>query len=189
MKTTKEYLLLIFGCIWCFPHLVLYWLHHNKNLVQSDIRAALKSEEKEYSDALGLIHLLTFSKHFRNLFYYRTRPWSPFLRVLCPQMSHLYIRTWKIGGGLCLIHAFSTEIGALSIGTNCTIYQQVTIGGDKHGIPIIGDNVTIYSGAVIVGKVTIGNNVVVGANSTVYIDVPDNSTVLPGSSKVMRWKR
>lgn len=188
MQTPKDYILFILNFIRCIPHLILFFFHKNRSVIQADVKAALKSEDRNYNQVIGLIYLLAFSKHYRNLFYFRTRPYSSLLYMICPQMSHLYIRTKEIGEGMCLIHAFSTEIGAKSIGNNCVIYQQVTIGGDKHGIPVIGDNVTIYSAAVIVGKVTIGNNVVVGANSTVITDVPSNSTVLPGSSKIMRWR-
>lgn len=67
------------------------------------------------------------------------------------------------------------------IGANCRIFHQVTIGNDYRdveNVPTIGDNVTIYPGAKIVGKVKIGNNVEIGANAVVVEDVPDNSVVL-----------
>jgi serine O-acetyltransferase len=99
------------------------------------------------------------------------------------------VESKQIGEGMIIIHGFSTAIGAESIGKNCIIYQQVTIGATKDGFPTILDNVTIYAGAVIIGKITIGNNVVVGANATVFNDVPDNCTVLPGSSRVMKWRK
>ena len=41
-------------------------------------------------------------------------------------------------------------------------------------MPTIGNNVTIYAGAVIVGNIKIGDNVVIGANSFVNKDIPDN---------------
>ena len=74
--------------------------------------------------------------------------------------------------------------GAAKIGSNCTIFHQVTIGsntleGSKHqGAPVIGDNVFIGCGAKIIGGVHIGNNVCVGANCVVTRDVPDNCTVV-----------
>lgn len=67
------------------------------------------------------------------------------------------------------------------IGKNCRIYHQVTIGNDdrdKKNVPIIGDNVTIYPGAKILGKITIGNNVKIGANAVVTRDVPDGAFVI-----------
>ena len=63
------------------------------------------------------------------------------------------------------------------VGKNCTIYHQVTIGEWKNGAPNIGDNVWIGPGAKIFGKITIGNNVRIGANCVVNMDIPDDATV------------
>ena len=64
------------------------------------------------------------------------------------------------------------------IGKNATIYHQVTIGEGNGGAPVIGDNVYIGAGAKIVGKIKVGNNVRIGANCVVFMDVPDNCTVV-----------
>lgn len=64
------------------------------------------------------------------------------------------------------------------IGKNVTIFHQVTIGQGKGGAPTIGDNVYIGAGAKIIGKVTVGNNVKIGANCVVFMDIPDNCTVV-----------
>ena len=79
---------------------------------------------------------------------------------------------------------------AATIGNNCWIYQNVTIGaklkdlGDCSPInyPKIGNNVTIYAGAVILGNITIGDNAVIGSNSVILSDVPANTTFagIPG---------
>ena len=75
------------------------------------------------------------------------------------------------------------------IGKNCTIYHQVTIGNDNkklENVPTIGDNVTIYPGAKIVGKVKVGNNCVIGANAVVVKDVPDNYLVVVGEQRIIQ---
>ncbi len=65
------------------------------------------------------------------------------------------------------------------IGKNCPLYHGVTIGikeewsGEKP--PIIGDNVKIYTGAKVIGEVTIGNNVTIGANAVVTHNCESNS--------------
>ena len=73
-----------------------------------------------------------------------------------------------------------------TLGKNCTIYQNVTIGaktrelaklGKKH-FPTIGDNVTIYAGACVIGGIKVGNNVTIGANTVVVKDIPDNAIVV-----------
>lgn len=74
------------------------------------------------------------------------------------------------------------------IGKNCTIFHQVTIGNDYRkleNVPTIGDNVTIYPGAKIVGKVKIGDNCEIGANAVVVKDVPDNCLVVVGEQRII----
>ena len=67
---------------------------------------------------------------------------------------------------------------ATIIGMNCLIFQGVIIGVGTSGIPRIGNNVILSSGAKIIGGITIGNNVTIGANAVVTKDVPDNSLLL-----------
>lgn len=68
------------------------------------------------------------------------------------------------------------------VGSNCRIYQQVTIAND--GNVVIGDNVVIGSGAKIL-KGNIGNNVKVGANCVVVEDIPDNATVVMQKPRII----
>jgi len=73
--------------------------------------------------------------------------------------------------------------GGVTIGKDCVIFQQVTIGSntliDSGGIgaPKIGDFCYIGAGAKIIGNVKVGDNVRIGANSVVIKDVPDNSVI------------
>lgn len=80
----------------------------------------------------------------------------------------------KIGEGLYIQHGFSTIIAARRIGKNCYINQQVTIGYEGNGIPIIGNNVRICAGAKVIGSVSIGDNAIIGANAVVVKNVPAN---------------
>ncbi len=190
MQTPQEYILLLLNSIRCIPHLIMYYFHKNRSIIRVDVKRGLKNMEKEFKDPLGLLYLLTFCKEYRNLFYYRTRPLSSLLNLICPQMSSLHIHSKNIGEGFVIVHGVASEIGPESLGKNCTIYHQVTIGGaTNYGAPVIKDNVTVYAGAVVIGKITIGNNVVIGANATVFSNIPDDCTVLPGTSKIMRWKK
>ena len=86
----------------------------------------------------------------------------------------------KIGKGLWLPHATGIVIGdGAVIGENVTIYQNVTIGqkGESAMYPIVKDGVTIYAGACVVGDITLGENVIVGANAVVLSDVSANTVV------------
>lgn len=78
--------------------------------------------------------------------------------------------TAKIGPGLVIYHAFGVIVnGKSEIGENCTLYARVCIGNrwPGDGTPIIGNNVTIGTGACIFGPVTIPDNYVVKANAVI----------------------
>ncbi|MCU0473435.1 MAG: serine acetyltransferase [Bacteroidales bacterium] len=171
----------------CFPHLIIFYLHRNNSIIRADVIRSLSLLEKRYSIPVGFIYLLSFHKPFRNVFYFRIGTLKSILNIFCSEISSLYIyRNQTIGEGLFIWHGYATLIGSKSIGENCTINQQVTIG-TFNGYPTILDNVTINSGAIVVGDITIGNNSVIGANATVFQDVPDNCTVYPAQSKIMQW--
>jgi len=96
----------------------------------------------------------------------------------------------KIGDGLYLSsHCGPVIIGPVTIGRNCNISHSVTIGrsyrGGILGRPTIGDYVWIGPGAVVVGKILIGNNVLIAPNSFVNFDVPDNSLVIGNPGKIL----
>lgn len=81
--------------------------------------------------------------------------------------------TFGYGGMGVVIHSKSI------IGVNCTICQQVSIGGNSRfpEVPVIGNNVYIAKGSIVMGGITIGNNVTIGANAVVTKPIPDNAIV------------
>lgn len=129
----------------------------------------------EESDIAALAQLLSSKQEFRNLFIYRNnhRPiYRRWIAFWYRPMNTLFIETPKIGGGLYIQHGFATMIAAKSIGENCWINQQVTIGYNGHGDPpVIGNNVMITCGAKVLGNITVGDNAVIGANAVVIRDV------------------
>ena len=89
----------------------------------------------------------------------------------------------RIGDGLFIDHGMGVVIGETAeIGANVTMYQGVTLGGTgfetgkRH--PTVQDNVTIGSGAKLLGPITIGHGAKIGANTVVIHEVPPNSTVV-----------
>ncbi len=87
----------------------------------------------------------------------------------------------KIGKGVFIDHGMGVVIGETAVvGDNCTIYQGVTLGGTgkdkgkRH--PTIGNNVTIGSGAKVLGPFTVGDNSKIAANAVVLNEIPPNST-------------
>ena len=88
-----------------------------------------------------------------------------------------------IGIGLKLPHPNGIIIGKnVTIGENCTIYQQVTIGSSRVGDyligdksqPTIGNDVTIFSGSKIIGAINIANSTIVGANAVITKSTEEN---------------
>lgn len=126
-------------------------------------------------------------KDYRSVFYYRL----PFvlrhlLNFILRRELSCYIHTSNIGGGLFIQHGYSTIIVAKSIGKNCYIHQNVTIGWGKKGKPTIGDNVSIYPGAVISDDITIGNNVRIAANTVVRNNIPNNCLVYGNPNSIKK---
>lgn len=91
-----------------------------------------------------------------------------------------------IGPGLLFAHEGCIVIGPVRMGRHCTISHGVTLGrglldGDGPSYadtPVIGDRVWVAPGAVIAGRVHIGSDAAVGANSVVLRDVPPRGVVL-----------
>lgn len=95
-----------------------------------------------------------------------------------------------IGMGLFIGHNGSITINSKAVvGCNCNIGIGVTIGqenrGKRIGAPKIGDNVWIGANAVVVGKISIGQNVLIASNSFVNFDVPANSIVIGNPGKII----
>jgi serine O-acetyltransferase len=89
-----------------------------------------------------------------------------------------------IGPGIFFPHTSGTVIGASKIGRNVTIFQGVTLGARQMDMnfdpalrPELGDYVVIGAGAKVLGGISLGDNVRVGANSVLLRSVPANATV------------
>lgn len=132
---------------------------------------------------------------FRYMFWYRIANHYNHRNRFCKFISFLKLRSLSFKFGIQIPH--STQIGKgfyighfscivvspeAIIGKNVNISQGVTIGriskGKRAGAPTIGDNVYLAPGCKIIGGISIGNNVAVGANAVVTKDVPDNSVVV-----------
>ena len=192
--------LFIYLTCWRF---ILHWFYYknaeDKNVVSKDlIRNAnlfirrISLDNKDVISFFEFCFLLTFYKMARNIFYARVasrhRLYSKILGLLAPPQPLLDISsTAPIGGGLIVQHGYGTIIAPKSIGKNCWVNQGVTIGyTNDTDCPTIGDNVTVYAGAKVLGDVHVGNNVIVAANAVVVKDVPDNCVVGGVPAKIIK---
>lgn len=134
-----------------------------------------------------VVSLLIQHREFRNLFAYRHGRLGRMLGWLAEDERTLFIDTAQIGPGLFIQHGFATIITARSIGSQCWINQQVTIGyASGKGCPTIGDHVIINAGAKVLGGVTVGDHAVIGANAVVVKDVPAHATVAGVPARVIK---
>ena len=97
----------------------------------------------------------------------------------------------KIGRGLFIDHGMGVVIGETTeIGDNCTLYQNVTLGGTgkdqgkRH--PTLGNNVLVGAGAKVLGPFTVGDNARVAAGAVVLDAVPANATAMGVPARVVR---
>lgn len=99
----------------------------------------------------------------------------------------------NIGKGFYIGHYGGIVINGYSrIGNNVNISHGVTLGqanrGHNRGCPSVGNQVYIGPGAKIIGKISIGNNVAIGANCVVTKDVPDDAVVIGVPAKIISDK-
>jgi serine O-acetyltransferase len=144
---------------------------------------------------------------YKHTFWFRTARYTaglPVLRVTVHPIARLILRRYafkfgivipyhtRIGSGLYIGHFGGIVISEkATIGRNCSISQGVTVGkaarGTRAGYPTLGDNVYLAPGCKVIGKVTVGNNVAIGANCVVTRDIPDNAVVVGIPGRVVSY--
>lgn len=145
------------------------------------------------------VRLLYFLKpHTRYMWYFRHYHNS---KVKCFWSLLLYVSKYrngiqipaqtKIGRGFRMLHFGNVVIHPDAvIGDNCNVAQGVLIGESynhgKIGVPSIGDNCCLFANSIVIGGVSIGNNVLIAPGAFVNFDVPDNSIVIGNPGKILR---
>lgn len=150
------------------------------------------------SSLFSLHVLLMDSKLFREVFLTRVSFESKMayrIIKLCYKPAPDFgidVLSKKMGGGFIVFHGNSTIVFCQSVGENFLVHQNVTIGRGKMingcDVPIIGNNVYVGTGAIVIGGIRIGNNVKIGAGAVVTKDVPDNCTVVGNPMKIIQHK-
>ncbi len=175
-----------------FPLWLLYVVSTNKAHITGDVDHWSRRHGRTGPFARRFSVLLA-NPVFRSVYYHRLNcgNWLEkllwrFFAILYPRERTLIIYTRDIGPGLFVQHGLAAIIAARSIGANCTIHQQVTIGySNNTDAPVLGDDVFVGCGAKILGAVKVGNRVNIGANAVVVKDVPDDSTAVGVPARVL----
>ena len=177
------------------PLLPFSWafcLSDQKDLIDADVLRWLSAFGAD-GNGQGLHSLLYAFKEFRSLAYWRLQCGNSsgallgrVMRAVWRPTPGLLISTREIGPGLFVAHGHGTTLAAERIGSNCYVHQGVTIGWDYRSgrPPVIGDDVFIGAGAVILGAVTVGDNAKIGANAVVLSDVPAGATAVGAPHRV-----
>lgn len=130
------------------------------------------------------IHLLLHIKKKKKLKLFRI-----YIIEQLRKKYHVIISEHASIGSLVLPHPHNIVIGRnVRIGENCKIYHDVTIGQNLDMFPEIGNNVIIYTGAKVIGGITIGNNAIIGANSVVTHNIPENAIVAGIPARVIKYR-
>lgn len=167
----------------------------NKSIIHADLYR-YKDELTTYRILNGfLIPGYRYTYFLRKSSIYSKRSLAGiFFRIMLLIHSYVYgfqiNPSTKIGKGLYIGHRGTIIINSNAIiGECCNLSPGVTIGqtnrGSKKGAPVIGNKVWIGTNAVLVGKINIGDNVLIAPNAYVNIDIPENSIVIGNPAKII----
>ena len=166
-----------------------------KELIRSDVKRYYSGGGTPIMWKLlnpNLEHIIIYRKaHFyssRNKLLYYFYVYK--LKKLSKKYAFQIPADTEIGRGFYIGHNGPIVINPMAkIGDNCNIAAGVTIGqenrGKRKGAPTIGNRVWIGTNAVVVGKVIIGDNVLIAPNAYVNFDVPSNSIVIGNPGKII----
>jgi serine O-acetyltransferase len=174
-----------------------------------EFRDLVASDIERFAEHLGIT--LTFKKKvsiffmpsIQAIFAYRLSRYL-YLRGwrIIPRILFTYnIVVWgtdippvtRIGRGLYMPHTVGVTIFGV-LGDRCTCYAQAAVGGGSgdetdigagNGLPVLGDGVLVGARSMVVGPIRIGSGSLIGANTFVTFDVPENSTVVSQPGKIL----
>ncbi|QED47031.1 serine O-acetyltransferase [Cytobacillus dafuensis] len=162
-----------------------------------EIKCDLKAVIERDPAANSIMEVIFFYPGFQALMFHRVTHWLYSKKLVFLSKGIAYFSRFltgveihpaaKLGKGIFIDHGMGVVIGETAeVGDNVTIYHGATLGGTGKDVgkrhPTVGSNVTISSGAKVLGPIKIGDNSKIGASSVVLKDIPENSTVvgIPG---------
>jgi serine O-acetyltransferase len=143
-------------------------------------RALLKSLVADGTFAMMVYRLMQWCQAHRLI------PLAMLFNKVNSALAHCVIgREAAFGPGFVLIHSDGIVINSsVQGGADIRLEHQVTIGAERGQSPRLGDDVFVGAGARILGAVSVGNHVRIGANAVVLDDVPDNTTAVGVPARV-----
>lgn len=174
--------------------------------VISDLKEDFQRVDRGKARFTSVIYKVISNAGYRAIFLYRFGRYfylkkHHFTAGLCQRLMHHLSHCWisvaaDIGPGFMIAHVGSLVIGGETrIGKNCDVRQNVTFGGnfnkkaeDGRTQPWLEDNISVGVGAVIIGPVRVGSDSIIGANTVVTRDVPENSIFFGVPGKVIKEK-
>jgi serine O-acetyltransferase len=171
------------------PHYLLFAL--NK-------KSILMYELKTWGEVLRIkkptpslfFFLIINLREYRSLFYYRLGWKSALIQWYAKGMTNLYfdVSPEFIKKGLVIQHGHSTRLNCETMGEDCQIWHNVTIGKSVAGgkRPVIGNKVLICAGAIVLGDIVIGSNVTIGAGAVITKSIPENCVVVGNPGRIVR---
>lgn len=156
------------------------------DMIQDDFKTLFRSDLKRHGNTGIVAYVYIWHFLFRKA---QTRR-NAFSRKIWKSLYWLHSRRrgieipprCRLGKGLYVGHFYNVTInGDAVLGENCNIHKGVTIGvecrGPRQGTPVIGNRVSICVNATIVGKITVGDDVIIGPNAFVNRSIPSHSVV------------
>jgi serine O-acetyltransferase len=143
----------------------------------------------------NVLEALLFDNGFQAVVIYRFARWFKVRRIpfLGPAIARLgtfltgaeISPSAQIGPGLRISHGVGIVVGGHArIGAGAVLLHQVTLGSPSEGrvdeMPVLGDGVFVAAGAKLIGRIEIGDGVIIGPNCVVTRNIPAGSKVLPG---------
>lgn len=152
---------------------------------------------KKYRFGFTSLFIMAYSHQIRYMYWWRKTHDKPtvFRKFILYKYSRKYGleigNKAKIGKGLSLGHPYNITVSHGSvIGNNVNLHKGCTIGrenrGKRYGSPTIGNCVSVGINDTIVGKITVGDDVLIAPNSFVNFDVPSHSVVIGNPATVHR---